>query len=203
MQRRLSFFNPVFPTSALATYPPDRQCPNLNCSGIQADTFLSKSHMAKGTYRRKRERARERERLISGAQVKEKPPMPAEPKNPMPKPRDTPRLPSLVGAVLGLATLLSVPAAVVAFWPRVTVTPSDPVDPEQPFSSSVTIANSLLPLDSVYPSIVLGDVSFMRNGHPIHLDSQHPYGAVFGHDWPRRNMGIDDKTTFALNDLPL
>jgi hypothetical protein len=134
---------------------------------------------------------------------KEKLLMPAKPKSPKLKPRDTRQHPSIVGALLGLATLVGVPAAVVAFWPRVTVTASDPVDPTQPFSSSMTITNGLLPLDSVYPSIAVGDVGFMMNGKAIHIKSTNPYGAVLGHDWPQRDMGIDEKVTFALNDLPL
>jgi hypothetical protein len=126
-----------------------------------------------------------------------------KPKLPRPEHKSKKEKSSLIGVLLGVATLIGVPAAVITFWPRVTVSVSDPVDQNQPFSSSVTIQNGLLPLDSVHPTIALGKVQIMRGGVPITAQATTPYKAVFGHNWPSRHMGMDDKTTFALNDLPM
>ena len=106
----------------------------------------------------------------------------------------------LVAGVLAIATLLGYSVLV----PRVTVTASDPVDPEQPFSSSITIANGLIPLDSVQPSIALDDIGFLNsNGRPIHLKAEQPYQTVLAHNWAVRDMGTDEQMTFAMNDLPI
>src|SRR4051812_15629242 len=83
---------------------------------------------------------------------------------------------SLPGAaILAIATLLGYSVLV----PRVTISASDPVDPEQPFSSSVTITNGLLPINAVQPSIAIDDLGFLnRFGNPVHLKSTTPYGSV-------------------------
>ena len=109
---------------------------------------------------------------------------------------------SIIGVLLGVATLLGAPAAVVTLLPRVTATISDPADPDLPFSSSVTITNTgYIPLDSVSPFMGLGQIGGEhappedKNLHP----NYHPYFRRA--QWPIQNLGLDDKFTFAINDV--
>lgn len=89
-------------------------------------------------------------------------------------------------------------AALLALMPRVAVTISDPVDPEQPFSSSVTIANS-----GYIPLIVdhyLGVIKIEST--TAELASAGPCYALARYGkWTSHRLGLDDKFSFALNEI--
>ncbi len=104
--------------------------------------------------------------------------------------------------VLGAATLIGGVAALLALLPRVTPTISDPVDPDEPFSSSVTITNTgYIPLNAVIPSIGMCQMEF-ADGPPPDLN----LSCTYEHDWRLakwvpHDLAIDDRFTFALNDV--
>ncbi len=108
----------------------------------------------------------------------------------------------MIGAVLGISTLLGVPAAIMAFYPRINVNASDPVDPDNPFSASVTVTNTgFSPLDNVTPEIAMGKISVVRSGHPLDLEGAPDFQTRFYRlGWGGQDLGLDDKFTFALND---
>ena len=110
---------------------------------------------------------------------------------------------SLIGLMLGLATVIGVPSAVVFWFPRVTVAISDPVDSSDPFSSSVTITNNgFLPLDSVSTSLAV--VTIAGNGKaPFRaIHGVKGYGSrVLINGWNPHDLGVDDRFTVALNDF--
>jgi hypothetical protein len=111
---------------------------------------------------------------------------------------------SPIALILGGATLIGVPAGVVAFWPRVTATVSDPVDSTNPFSAIVTIANTgYLPLVSVEPVFKLGKMTFGSPLHPTTIEGYagEKYGRVKSTNWHSAYLGIDDKFTFGLNEI--
>jgi hypothetical protein len=116
---------------------------------------------------------------------------------PIPTPSFRKRVVAVVGMLLALIAL---PAAVVMFLPRVTATVSDPVDPGDPFSSSVTVTNvGYLPLSSVRPFLTVGQIG---SGGAIPDSGNFSYNSGFTRiDWPLRDLGLDDKFMFALNDL--
>jgi hypothetical protein len=71
-------------------------------------------------------------------------------KGKMPRENPAPPLPSkrwsplgrLVEIGLAIATLIGAPAAVVAFWPRLTVTASGPFDESNAYSETFTVTNT-------------------------------------------------------------
>jgi hypothetical protein len=93
-------------------------------------------------------------------------------------------------------------AALFALLPRVTVAVTDPVDPDDPYSSSVTVTNTgYIPLDSVWPAIGLGEITTV-GGPPPHTNMKWDYlPCRRRRQWKPRNLAIDDRFTFALNDV--
>lgn len=115
-----------------------------------------------------------------------------------------PKKHTVLGSLLVVATLLGGIAAVVVFWPRVVATISDPVDPDDPFSASATVTNTgYIPLDSVTPYV--GVASIRTKGSPPaseDFETYPPQTTKFRRaQWPTRTLGLDDKFTFALNDV--
>jgi hypothetical protein len=61
--------------------------------------------------------------------------------------KEWPQFRKLLAVVLGLATLIGVPAAIVAFWPRVSIDLLEPTDGSDPFSAPFTVTNTgIMPL---------------------------------------------------------
>jgi len=109
--------------------------------------------------------------------------------------------------LLGLATLIGALAAIVTFFPRLTPSVSDPSDPNDPFSSSVTITNSgYMPLNSVDATVCLNELHLREpQKDPTYGayggDSNSPSYARFGSkNWKTHYLGLDDRFTFLLND---
>lgn len=64
-----------------------------------------------------------------------------------------------VGALF--VTLLSLAAAIISFLPRIVATVSDPVDANDPFSSTITVENTgSVPLEDVHFDIAVRNLSF-------------------------------------------
>jgi hypothetical protein len=112
---------------------------------------------------------------------------------------------SPLAILLVLATLSGGAAAVVTFVPRVTVNASDPVNQDDPFSSSITITNTgYMPLVSVTPKMGLGGVVYSREANPPAEppDQKFDYSTWLQRpEWGPHDMGLDDKITIALNEL--
>lgn len=132
------------------------------------------------------------------------------PKRPKPKKKQqkttkADRRISPLAIVLALATLIGGYAAVVTLLPRVTASVSDPVDPDNPMSASVTIANvGYLTLDTVEPFFGLRMMTFgaATKGVNSNNDPSAPY-TRFGNPryHPGPDLGIDEKFTFGLNEI--
>ncbi len=104
----------------------------------------------------------------------------------------------ILAFVIGIPGVL---AALLALLPRVTPTLSEPVDPDNPFSSSVTITNTgYIPLNNVMPVMSGGQI--VTKGKLPDLNWIPTYETrVQKAEWVPRDMAIDDRFTFALNDL--
>jgi hypothetical protein len=101
------------------------------------------------------------------------------------------------GTVLGLITVASL---ILVLWPRLTVTISDPVDPDDPFSSSVTVTNTgYIPLESVIQSVGVGQIGGINTVEDKSFIPE--YTEVRRAQWQPQNLGLDQKFTFALNDM--
>jgi hypothetical protein len=125
----------------------------------------------------------------------------------LPKPKEKPETAektvvkiSPLAVILGSATLIGGIAAIVMFFPRLTVAVSDPPDASQPFSSSITITNTgYLPLEEVGAQVALRRIENVDHGRVY--GSEHFGARLFTRSWGNHNLGLDDKFTFAFNDL--
>jgi hypothetical protein len=103
----------------------------------------------------------------------------------------------------GIATLAGI-LGLVTFLPRVTVTVSDPLDPTNPFSATVTVANTgYLPLNSVEPAFGLMKMTFGNPAAPrtFQSSSQKKYVGIANRLWHPSDLGIDDKFAFGMNEI--
>ena len=126
-----------------------------------------------------------------------------KPKKP-PKPKKLPPQPSpwklAISVILGTATLVGGIAGVLAFVPRVTPTLSEPADPDDPFTASVTITNTgFIPVRAVIPGIGVRSIGF--SGKEVMGDPQGDLVPVHRADMKPRDLGLDERFTFALNDF--
>ena len=103
----------------------------------------------------------------------------------------------------GVVALVSFVAAGVTLLPRVTATVSDPVAPEDPFSSSVTITNTgYIFLRSVDASVAVKNVTTLEHGKQISITGSPDFKSRFRRtQWYPQTLGLDDHFTFAINDL--
>lgn len=111
---------------------------------------------------------------------------------------------SLLGIVLGIATLIGGFVAVLTLLQRVTATISDPVDSGNRFSSSITVANTgYIPLRLVEVLIAMRDISLVNaSGHTVSLLGSKDFGSQFRRlQWKQRDLGLDDRFTVPLNDV--
>jgi hypothetical protein len=108
-----------------------------------------------------------------------------------------------LGVLLAGATLIGGLVAVVTLLPRVTSSISDPVDPNNPFSSSVTITNSgYIPLASVEASIAV--IVVKGDGSVPTIDIYglpHYKSRINNVQWRSHYLNVDDRFTIALNEI--
>jgi hypothetical protein len=104
----------------------------------------------------------------------------------------------LWGSLLAICTLVGGPAAIVSFLPRVSVTPSDPVYPGDPLSSSFTIANeNFIPLKHVMVDLALGRIGYGA----LNSNVVPTLGARLRWlPWQDHTLYMDDKFTVTPSD---
>jgi hypothetical protein len=111
---------------------------------------------------------------------------------------------SLFGLLSGTAALIGVIGVLATFLPRVTVTTSDPVDDNNPFSSNVTVTNTgYIPLDSVMPNIGLRKMTFGDPKAPTTFQgpANNQYVRFANTRWQSSDLGLDEKLTIGLNEV--
>jgi hypothetical protein len=107
----------------------------------------------------------------------------------------------LLAIVLGLATIVGGLAAALAFLPRVSVVPSDPVDINNPFSASFTITNmNYIPLREVSVSFNLGQIATAPAQYSNNLVSTFNTGFK-SPKWKRHTLTMDEKYTITPGDI--
>ena len=106
-----------------------------------------------------------------------------------------------ISILLGLATLLGGIVALLTLLPRVSVTPSDPVDPINPFSASFTITNNgFVPLSSVDALLGIGQVATA----PALLDPNFVpnfESRIVRPEWKNHNLKVDESFTITPADI--
>lgn len=107
----------------------------------------------------------------------------------------------VIAASVGIPGVL---AALLALLPRISVALSDPVDPENPFSSSVTLTNTgYIPLDAVVPFFAVGQIGTPPGAHQnLGFCPDYKSPRIVREQWGfPRDMAIDDRFGFPLNDV--
>ena len=109
----------------------------------------------------------------------------------------------LLALVLGAATLVGGVAALLTLLPRVSLAVSDPTDPDDPFSSSVTITNTgYIPLHSVVADIAWNKIMFLdEKGNRKTLLGDMSIQHFRSTHWGFHYLGLDDRFTISLNDV--
>jgi hypothetical protein len=106
--------------------------------------------------------------------------------------------PALLRISVIVATLVG---GIIGLLPRTNLSLSNPVDPEDPFSSLVTVTNTgYLPLSSVTWQMALQTVS-ARNGGVSMVGAPNYSTRFHRNDWPPHYLGAGDQLTFALNEV--
>jgi hypothetical protein len=108
----------------------------------------------------------------------------------------------IIGSVLGLATVLGVPAALLTLLPRISVASSDPVDPNDTLSASFTISNNnFIPLRHVTATLLINEVQPF--GVPLDRDiPAAEMGSGFVRPaWTNHSLDMDDKFTVSPSDI--
>jgi len=131
------------------------------------------------------------------------PPPTPQPEKIKEKENKKPKVP-LLKIISAMAALIGVIGALTTFLPRVTATVSDPVDPENPFSASVTITNTgSVPLSSVRVLYGLKKMTFGDPAKPITMQNggSGSYAMLGNANWHPSDLGLDEKFTFGLNEI--
>jgi len=102
--------------------------------------------------------------------------------------------------VLAICTIVGGIAGAVFFLPRVSVTPTDPADPKQPFESSFTITNTnIIPLRDVGVGAgiyEINTVSFDEHNRPAVDPTRVPQMTI--PEWNHHNLSMDEKFTVSI-----
>ena len=105
-----------------------------------------------------------------------------------------------------IRTMIAFIATVLTFSvliPRLDIVVSDPVDAENPFSSSVTITDSgLLPLKEISMGFALKQVSaYALDGSTVTIKGDDFRSVLHRDSWVCPYLTMDDRLTVALNDV--
>jgi hypothetical protein len=105
---------------------------------------------------------------------------------------------------LAICTLLGGLAATVTFLPRITITPSDPVDPDNLFSVSFTVTNaSFIPitLNDADVRVVLGQIL----AEPLPFNPPKKFdvgpGGITRPEWSGHSLRMDERFTVTLQGM--
>lgn len=106
---------------------------------------------------------------------------------------------AIVLFVIGIPSIL---AAILALLPRLNVVVSEPVDPNNPFSSSVTVTNTgYVALCSVATALAVKEIDYGNLLHPVVLKSEsESYDLVIQNPALKSVcLGLDDRFTYDLS----
>lgn len=105
---------------------------------------------------------------------------------------------------LGICTLLGGLAAAITFLPRVTITSTDPVDPENPFSVSFTVTNASfipVPLNDVSLRVFVGQI--LAEPLPFNPPKKFVWGSggFTRTEWSGHRLQMDERFTITLQGM--
>jgi hypothetical protein len=127
----------------------------------------------------------------------QKPPLKKRSIDPIPEPSRS----SLGKLGSFILSAIAVIGFVLLLWPRITVTPSDPVDPTNALSTLFTIANSgFIPLRKVSAALGLGEIQPV--GKPLDSDVGFDSpGGLAPVAWSNHSLDVDDSYTISPFDI--
>jgi len=110
----------------------------------------------------------------------------------------------LRATILGVATLIGVAAAVIAFWPRMTVTPSGLFDESNAYSETFTVTNTgFLAFEDV--QVEIGICTIETAKHDFEVSPNNCQGgfvkiAIGGPPWWTSELRRDEPFSIVLSD---
>jgi hypothetical protein len=116
-----------------------------------------------------------------------------------PKPSLRSRVARVLVFAIGIPGVL---AATLYFVPRLTTTVSDPVDPRDPFSFSITVTNTgIIPLKKALPGLCWDQITIIRPQGPSTLLGDCQKQTIYISEWIPHDLGLDESFTFSLNQF--
>src|SRR5271166_6664508 len=110
----------------------------------------------------------------------------------------------LIAIILGIATLIGVPAAVVAFWPRMTATPSGLFDESNAYSETFTVANTgFLALEDVQIGIGICTIETEKRDFtvsPNNCEGDFAHILIGAPSWETPELRRDEPFSIVLSD---
>jgi hypothetical protein len=110
----------------------------------------------------------------------------------------------LTAILLGAATLVGGAAAVITFWPRMTVTPSGLFDESNAYSETFTIANTgFLALEDVQIGVGICTIDTAKHDFfvsPNNCDQTGPHMLIGGPSWETPELRRDEPFSIVLSD---
>jgi hypothetical protein len=110
----------------------------------------------------------------------------------------------LIAIILGIATLVGVPGALAAFWPRMTATPFGLFDESNAYSETFTVANTgFLALEDV--QIGIGICTIQTEKHdftvsPNNCEGDFAHMLIGAPSWETPELRRDEPFSIVLSD---
>jgi hypothetical protein len=105
------------------------------------------------------------------------------------------------GKVLGAFTIVGCLASLIFFWPRFTITQSEPVDPKDVFSAAFVLTNTgWTSLHHVRIEYAIARTTFDNGMGPI-IGDPHYKSRLWLTSWDEPVVGIDQQATITVEQL--
>jgi hypothetical protein len=107
--------------------------------------------------------------------------------------------------ILALSTIAGGVAAILFFYPRPTISDSEPIEPQFALSASFTVTNNgFIPLEDVNVGLALGKLVMAGSSANTPLEEAKPvtYSTIIEHvRWAHHYLPMDDKFTITPSEL--
>jgi hypothetical protein len=110
----------------------------------------------------------------------------------------------LTAVILGVSTLIGVPAAVIVFWPRMTVTPAGLFDESNAYSQTFTITNTgFLAFEDIHMGLGICSIETVKKDFHVsegNCDAGGPYVLFTAPSWQTPELRRDETFVVVLTD---
>jgi hypothetical protein len=110
----------------------------------------------------------------------------------------------LAAIILGFATLIGVPAAVISFWPRMTVIPAGLFDESNAYSQTFAVTNTgFLPFEDIHMGLGICSIDTVKHDFYVtegNYDAGGPHMLFSAPSWQTPELRRDEPFVVVLTD---